>query len=87
MIEMFASAMLAMMPVASSPEAEGVSSRRQLYLDKGVWNGERILSEDWVDLATAKQTWSGKNQADRPVVEGHIEGLGKSGRFSSTWLK
>jgi len=32
----------------------------QLYLQKGVWNGKRILSEEWVALATARQTWSGK---------------------------
>ena len=31
----------------------------QLYLQKGVWNGSRLLSEDWVALATSRQTWSG----------------------------
>lgn len=29
----------------------------QLYLQKGVWNGEQILSSEWVALATARQTW------------------------------
>ena len=37
----------------------------QLYLDKGVWNGTRLLSSDWVDLATTKQTHSGKDFNDR----------------------
>ena len=31
----------------------------QLYLQKGLWNGRRILSEEWVTLATSRQTWSG----------------------------
>ena len=31
----------------------------QLYLKHGVWQGERVLSPEWVALATARQTWSG----------------------------
>ena len=31
----------------------------QLYLDRGAWDGEHILSPSWVDLATARHTWSG----------------------------
>jgi CubicO group peptidase (beta-lactamase class C family) len=31
----------------------------QLYLDKGMWNGRRILSREWVTAATSRQTWSG----------------------------
>ena len=31
----------------------------QLYLQKGVWNGEHLLSPDWVTLASTRQTWSG----------------------------
>ena len=31
----------------------------QLYLQKGLWNGKRILSEEWVTMASARQTWSG----------------------------
>ena len=31
----------------------------QLFLQNGVWNGKRLLSEEWIALATARQTWSG----------------------------
>ena len=31
----------------------------QLYLDQGMWEGKRILSREWIALATARQTWSG----------------------------
>jgi CubicO group peptidase (beta-lactamase class C family) len=33
----------------------------QLYLQKGVWNDQRILSEAWVRLATSPQTANGTN--------------------------
>jgi len=29
----------------------------QLYLQNGAWNGEQLLSPDWVTLATTRQTW------------------------------
>ena len=31
----------------------------QLYLNRGEWEGEHVLSPFWVDLATARHTWSG----------------------------
>ena len=31
----------------------------QLYLGRGKWDGEQVLSPFWVDLATARHTWSG----------------------------
>jgi len=33
----------------------------QLYLQKGVWKGERILREDWVAMATSKQVSNGSD--------------------------
>ncbi len=41
----------------------------QLYLNEGEWNGRRILSRDWVRLATAKHTKSGFPPADEPVTD------------------
>jgi CubicO group peptidase (beta-lactamase class C family) len=32
-----------------------------LYLQKGVWNGQRLLSESWVEAATSLQTSTGSN--------------------------
>jgi CubicO group peptidase (beta-lactamase class C family) len=43
-----------------------ISKFGQLYLDEGEWRGRRILSRDWVRLATAKQTASGSGGPDRP---------------------
>ena len=31
----------------------------QFYLQKGVWNGQRLLSTNWIAQATSRQTWSG----------------------------
>lgn len=40
---------------------EDIAKLGQLYLQKGVWQDKRILSEDWVQQATSKQTSNGSN--------------------------
>ena len=42
-----------------SVTTEAIARFGQLYLQKGLWNGKRILSEAWVDEATAKQVSNG----------------------------
>jgi CubicO group peptidase (beta-lactamase class C family) len=34
---------------------ESIAKFGQLYLNKGVWNGKRLIPEHWIDLATSKQ--------------------------------
>ena len=36
-----------------------IAALGQLYLQKGTWNGKRLLSEKWVGLATSKQISNG----------------------------
>jgi CubicO group peptidase (beta-lactamase class C family) len=42
-----------------SVRTEDIARFGQLYLQKGMWNGRRILPEGWVEQATAKQTSNG----------------------------
>ena len=44
-----------------SVKTEDIARFGQLYLNKGVWNGRRLLSEDWIAEATAKQVANGEN--------------------------
>ncbi|GGF98310.1 serine hydrolase domain-containing protein [Paenibacillus aceti] len=38
---------------------EDIAKFGQLYLQKGVWNGERLIDEDWIAEATSKQISNG----------------------------
>lgn len=40
---------------------EALAKFGQLYLQKGWWNGQRIVPEKWVEAASARQTASGGN--------------------------
>ena len=40
---------------------EDIACFGQLYLQKGVWQGQRLLSEEWVTQATSKQVSNGDN--------------------------
>jgi len=43
-----------------SIKTEDIARFGQMYLQKGVWNGQRILSEEWVEMATSKQVENDK---------------------------
>ncbi len=38
---------------------EDIARFGQLYLQKGMWNGERILKEEWIEAATTRQVSNG----------------------------
>jgi hypothetical protein len=42
-------------------KTEDIARFGQLYLQKGVWNGQQILPESWVKTATAKQVSNGND--------------------------
>lgn len=44
-----------------SVTTEDIARFAQLYLQRGVWNGERILSEAWVADASSRQSSNGSN--------------------------
>ena len=48
----------------------------KLYADGGVWDGERILAEDYVKLATSKQNDSATERAVNPPAEDNFVGYG-----------
>ncbi|HMQ88612.1 MAG TPA: serine hydrolase [Flavilitoribacter sp.] len=43
---------------------EDITKFGQLYLQKGLWNGEQILPAEWVETATSKQTESQEGDND-----------------------
>ena len=48
----------------------------KLYADGGVWNGERILAEDFVKRATSKQIDTASEQKVLPEMPDHFYGYG-----------
>ncbi len=46
-----------------SIKTEDIARFGQLYLNKGLWNGVRVLPEAWVEAATSKQVSNGNDPA------------------------
>lgn len=42
-------------------KTEDIARFGQLYLQQGLWNGERILSKEWVEAAISRQTSNGSD--------------------------
>jgi CubicO group peptidase (beta-lactamase class C family) len=42
-------------------KTEDIARFGQLYLQKGVWHGQRIVSDSWVEMASARQVSNGSN--------------------------
>lgn len=42
-------------------KTEDIARLGQLYLQKGMWEGKRILSEEWIAMATSRQIENGSN--------------------------
>lgn len=45
-----------------SISSEQIARFGQLYLQKGVWNGQQLLPQDWVEQATRKQVENGSDE-------------------------
>ncbi|MCL2099537.1 MAG: beta-lactamase family protein [Oscillospiraceae bacterium] len=48
-------------------KTEEIAKFGQLYLQKGIWNGKRLISEDWINEATSKQIDNAGNNANASV--------------------
>ncbi len=45
-----------------SIKTEDIAKFGQLYLQKGLWNGSRVLSESWIEAATSRQVSNGSSE-------------------------
>lgn len=50
-------------------KTEDIAKFGQLFLQKGKWNGKRILSEQWIEEATRTQIESNSSKPNRPKEE------------------
>ena len=56
-------------------KTEDIAKFGQLYLQKGMWNGKRLLSEAWINEATSKEVPSKGGKGDASVND-WIQGYG-----------
>jgi hypothetical protein len=60
---------------------EDIAKFGQLYLQKGQWNGQQVISKDWVAAASAKQIENGKNDSSWGYGYGYQFWLNPPGGF------
>ncbi|MEO8610828.1 MAG: serine hydrolase [Chloroflexota bacterium] len=54
-----------------SVKTEDIAHFGQLYLQKGMWQGNRILPEAWVEAATTTQISNGNSSAQNDATQGY----------------
>ncbi|MPY15686.1 serine hydrolase domain-containing protein [Paenibacillus glucanolyticus] len=52
-------------------KTEDIAKFGQLYLQKGVWEGRRLIPEDWIEEATSKQIFNGPADSTSDWTEGY----------------
>ncbi len=57
-------------------KTEDITKLGLLYLQKGIWNGQQILSPEWVAAATSKQIQSSSSNPDGPGTSDWDQGYG-----------
>ena len=62
-------------------KTENLAKFGQMYLQKGMWNGKKVLSEKWIAEATSKQIENGKNDSSWGYGYGYQFWLNPPGGF------
>jgi len=56
----------------------------QLYLQNGIYNGKRLIPEQWIKEATVKQVATRSRQAEKNYGYGYTFWLGREGSYRAT---
>src|SRR4029078_10195128 len=57
-------------------KTEDIAKLGQLYLQKGLWNGKRLLSEAWIDQATKLEIRNAKDGDSAAATSDWAQGYG-----------
>jgi hypothetical protein len=60
---------------------EDIAKFGQLYLQKGMWNGKQVISQEWVAAASSRQMENGKNDSSWGYGYGYQFWLNPPGGF------
>ena len=68
--------------------AESIGKMTQFMLHKGVWNGRRLLGEDWFDMAMSEQIFQEKQlgRTDEEIAKMHRENDWGAGYGFQMWM-
>lgn len=66
---------------------ESMAKMGQFYLQKGIWNGKRLLNEEWFDIATKPQIYQyNRAEADEERIAGYAEDDWNQGYGFQLWI-